>query len=132
MFHHDSSCDLPRSLLRNFLESLKVSRFIEAERNALINTISEKMPLASKHQQNFIAVVTQVYQAWQTYIATNPDTTELQETAAEFSAMCRNLIDTNKAGVATAYSIVAGGTVDGEGATLTLQGLLDEIAAAAQ
>ena len=106
-----------------------MSRFTDTEITTYISNIQGRMTAASNSMGQFNQSVQDVYANWAGYLNAESDASLEAASRVDFAAKARTLVDNNKAGLAMALDIIAGGMLDAEGNPLTRQDLLTEIAA---
>lgn len=105
------------------------SRLLNQERDESISKVRKGLENAPAHLANFVQSVKDVQANLAGYVGTSPDANELSETSGDLTSRVQTLFDDNKAGLAEALTIIAGRMVDQDGNALTLQDVLDQIAA---
>jgi hypothetical protein len=106
-----------------------MSRFTDTEISQYISNISGRMSNASSSMGQFNQSVQDVYANWLGYLNAESNESLEAESRVDFAAKARTLVDNNKAGLAIALDIIAGGMMDADGNPLTRADLLAEIAA---
>lgn len=102
----------------------------EAQRGAEILAAANDQANAAKSLDSFLSLVASSKSRRLAYEALEDDATRLEATRADIASRVRSLVDAKKTALKTTLSDLASVMRDGNGDPLTLQDLLDEIAAA--
>lgn len=98
------------------------NRYLENERNLRIKNTEDRMKKAGIQLSTFHQTVMDVKTNWDAYIATSPDSGEVQTNGLQFAAQCQAFISEQLADHVAAIDVIAAG------AGLTRQQLLDQMA----